>query len=470
MPRYFLCPFPGAPRLLIAATALCSLAAPVRADWQDPLRTAGLSAANPTGSRPDVARPCLAPSPKLLSVADVIERALCNNSQTREAWALARAQAAEVGVAQSAFLPSVAISASGQRRFADGVSEQSSASVTLNYLLFDSGQRDALFESAHQLLVAANSRHENTLQQVFFQAAQAYYRWFATESVALAGSESEAAASESLKAARARLEAGVGTPADVLQAQTALSQAVLGRIRAQGEARAAHGVLANVIGLDANVPLHVEPPPQALPTVEFDNDVDRLIDFAKRLRPDLVAARAQANAARAQVEAARAAGLPSVSVGMGRAMNDASAAAPVYSNSIGVTLNIPAFLGYATTYRVQAAREVLDARLAARDAIERQTSLDVWRAYQALATETQTLRATSDLKASSEEAYQVALGRYQAGVGALIELLNAQSAQANARAQAVEARFNWHIARFSLGLAVGQLDFGMLDISQTRPQ
>jgi outer membrane protein TolC len=207
-----------------------------------------------------------------------------------------------------------------------------------------------------------------------------------------------------------------------------------------------------------------------MPTVEFDNDVDRLIDFAKRLRPDLVASRAEVSAARSQVEAARAAGLPSVGVFMGRSMNDVSQSSPVFSNTLGVTITIPAFSGYATTYRIQAARDQLDARLASRDAIERQTSLDVWRAYQALTTDTQSLRATADLLASAEEAHKVALGRYQAGVGTLIELLNAQSALAGARAEATQATFNWHISRFSLGLAVGQLDFGMLDASQTRPQ
>ena len=452
------------------AILLSLVAGFAHADWQDPLGTQSLVAANPTGTRPDVMRPCFAVGPKLMSVADVIERALCNNPQTREVWAQARAQAALVGVAQSAFLPGVTVSATGQRRFANGTVDQTTAQATLNYLLFDSGLRSAQFESAHQLLVAANSRQENTLQQIFFQAAQAYYRWFALEAVAAASQAAEAAANESLKAARARFDAGVGTPADTLQAQTAASQAILNRIRADGDARSAHGVLANVIGVDANLPLHVEPPPQTLPSVQFDNDVDRLIDFAKRLRPDLIAARALVNAARSQVPAARAAGLPSINVSAGRGMNDFSSASPVFSNSLGVTLSIPVFTGYATTYRVQAARDDLDARLASRDTLDRQVSLDVWLAYQSLTTDTQSLRATADLRASAEEAYKVALGRYQAGVGTLIELLNAQSAQASAQAQSIEAHFNWHISRFSLGLAVGQLDFGMLDASQTRPQ
>lgn len=441
------------------------------ADWQDPFRTRILVADSPTGGRPELARPCVALGPKLLSVSDVIERALCNNPQTREAWAQARAQAAQLGVTQAAFLPSVSVGAGSQRNRAAGESvSQQRLQATLSYLLFDSGQREAVFEAAHQLLVAANSRQEAVVQQVFFSAAAAYYRAFSVEAVVAAQVQSEAAALGSLNAARARLEAGVGTPSEVLQAQTAWSSAVLDRIRAEGEARNSRGVLANVVGLDANVPLHIEPPSTALPTVEFDNDVDRLIDYAKRLRPDLVAARAQANVARSNLEAARAAGLPTITLGASRSMLDETSASAAYSSSVGVTLSIPAFQGFATTYRVQAAREDLDARLASRDTIERQVTLEVWQSYQNLATDTQALRATADLLASAEQAYQVTLGRYQAGVGAVTELLNAQSAQAQARSLAIEARFKWHISRFALGQAVGQLDFGMLDRTQVAPR
>lgn len=48
-----------------------------------------------------------------LSLPDVVDHALCNNPQTREAWANARYQAAQVGMAQSAYLPSVDLTSLG---------------------------------------------------------------------------------------------------------------------------------------------------------------------------------------------------------------------------------------------------------------------------------------------------------------------------------------------------------------------
>ena len=57
---------------------------------------------------PSTIDPCITKAyDKPLSLVDVTEAALCNNPQTREVYANARVQAAQVGVARSLFFPSV---------------------------------------------------------------------------------------------------------------------------------------------------------------------------------------------------------------------------------------------------------------------------------------------------------------------------------------------------------------------------
>ena len=46
------------------------------------------------------------PAPEQWGLVDVIEQALCHNPQTRQAWANARQQASQLGMAESAYLPS----------------------------------------------------------------------------------------------------------------------------------------------------------------------------------------------------------------------------------------------------------------------------------------------------------------------------------------------------------------------------
>ena len=103
-----------------------------------------------------------------------------------------------------------------------------------------------------------------------------------------------------------------------------------------------------------------------------------------------------------------------------------------------MSVSVPLFSGFATTYRVRANEAQVDAR-AQRERLEKQVALDVWKAYQGLTTSTQTLKTTADLVASAEASAQVALGRYKAGVGSILDLLTAQSALASARQQRIQA-------------------------------
>ena len=132
------------------------------------------------------------------------------------------------------------------------------------------------------------------------------------------------------------------------------------------------------------------------------------------------------------------------------------------SNSIGLTLSIPIFSGFETTYNVRAAEARVDAASALRDNVKLQVALDVWTAYQDLTTASQTLTASADLLASAEQSERVALGRYKAGVGNILDVLNAQSALANARLQRIQAALDWYVTRASLAKAVGTLDNSLL--------
>ncbi|MDD4904710.1 MAG: TolC family protein [Methylobacter tundripaludum] len=49
------------------------------------------------------------------TMVDVIDQALCSNPQTRQAWANARFQAGQVGIAKSAYLPTVTLNTSVSR-------------------------------------------------------------------------------------------------------------------------------------------------------------------------------------------------------------------------------------------------------------------------------------------------------------------------------------------------------------------
>jgi outer membrane protein len=411
-----------------------------------------------------------------LVLADVVERALCNNPQTREAWANARYQAAQVGIGRSAYLPSVSangslsgtsLDTSGARGASSTFSTQN-ASISAGYVLYDFGLRDANLENALQVLAAANSTQDATLQSVFLTAVQNYYQLFGTQAAVEAAIESEKSSLESLNAATARYKAGVGTPADKLQAQTAYSQAILARVRAEGVLRNTRGTLANVMGLDANTRLELAQPSLSTPPEHFEQDVSRLIEEARAHRPDLVAAESQIKAAQANVESAVAAGKPTVSVSTSLGFADASNTDSARNGTLGVQVSIPIFTGYENTYRIRAAREQVALQQVQHEKISLQIALDVWQAYQDLVTGTQTVRTTEDLLASAIQSEKVALGRYKAGVGNILDVLTAQSALADARRQRIVALYSWQISKATLAQSMGQLDMASVNAPTTQ--
>jgi len=407
--------------------------------------------------------PCATEIPATpLTALDAVDLALCNHPQTREVWASARVQAALVGVARAGWLPNLDASASATRfQYDDGSYNRRSAALTLSWLLIDFGQRSANVENAQQLLNAAAATQDATVQSLFLAALQSYYTAQATQAAVISASEAERSAREAFQAADARYNVGVATPADRLQAQTALSQATLNRIRAEGEARNGLGALANALGFKAQQKIVLAELPALPAELTFQKEVDAMIAEAQARRPDLKAADAQLKAAEASVDLARAQGRPTVSLAAGPSWQN-SAGVVTQGGSIGLTLNVPIFAGFDTTYRVRSAAAQADVRAAQRDRIKNQIALDVWRAYQSLTTATQSLKTTADLVASAEQSERVALGRYKAGVGTVLDLLVAQSALASARLQRIQAQLDWNVYRATLAQSMGALDYTLL--------
>lgn len=405
---------------------------------------------------------------KPITLAEVAEQSLCNNPQTSEIWANVRVQAAQLGIAKSAYLPSLNDNISTNLNVLNPESTSRSNpnlnlsnSLVASYLLYDFGNRNANLENARQLLLSASASQSSTVQSLLLTATVSYYQVQANIAALDAAREAERASEESFKAADARYKAGVSTPADKLQAQTAFAQLTLTRITSEGNLQSAYGNLANVMGLPANQKIELvananNPPANIL------EDVNSLIEQAGTRRPDLVASEAQVKAAQASIDASKAAAKPTISISMSNSLQDGSQLSMSNNSTLGVTVSIPLFSGFAPTYRIRAAEATADLRAAQRDRLRLQISLDVWTAYQSLRTALESATATEVLVNSAEQSYRVALGRYKAGVGNIIDTLNAQSALATARQQKIQAALNSNIARATLAQAMGALDNAMI--------
>jgi outer membrane protein len=459
--------------VVLAAAIACvaahlSAAADPLSDFFQPdvLRTGAALRQRTPGLADPLGRACAEPD-GALSLAAAVDIALCRNPTTRSAWAAAHQQAAALGSAESAWLPDVAATGTESRAFGAHTDVTGAvvstpqntrdAALNLSWTLYDFGARDGRISSARHLLDYAAATASSVSQQTVLNVVQSYYGMVGADASLSAARATEAADERSYEIARSLREGGAGNLADVLQAQTAASQAVLVRVQAEAAAKNSHGTLSVTLGLPADEVLTLAPDEVPAEAPVLTARMADLMAEAMRQRPDLAAALAQRDSAEANVTIARAAGRPSISVSAGRDLIDTTGIPHQNYSVIGVNVTVPIFTGFNVDYAVRQAQAALQASEANADQVRLGVSLGVWNAYHLLESANQQLTVSFSLIKMAEENQQVALGRYQAGVGTIVDVLTAQAAAALARQTRINAELGWQVARAQLALALGRL-------------
>jgi outer membrane protein TolC len=330
--------------------------------------------------------------------------------------------------------------------------------------LLDLGGRSADVAEADLLLEAANLNHGAAVQDLLLAVQQAYFQYQGAKALLTAAQTTVKEAQTAYQAAEERRRAGVATVADVLQARTQLSQAVLAAQQAEGDVAIVRGALATSLGIPATVPVDVADLAERLDVRQLGEEIDKLVERAQGQRPDLARARAQALAAASHADSIRSRGLPKISLN-GNASRGYYLYSPftscctqyVDNYAASLVLSIPVFNGFKDTSDLLQAREQAKAAEADAQTLEQQVILQVWTSYQGLKTAEKRVGSAHDLLAAAQQSAEVAQGRYKAGVGSILDLLTAQSALANARAQDVQARANWLLSIASLAHDTGVL-------------
>jgi outer membrane protein len=404
-----------------------------------------------------------------LTLAEIVDLGLRSNPATRLAWANAHTAASVYGAERGAWLPSVDADVSAARlktAASQGRSavEQSifTPSVTLNYLLLDFGGRSGRVSGARNRLLSASFRHNAAIQDVVLQIQVAYFQYLGNRALLQAQRTTMEESRTNLVAAEERRRVGLATVADVLQARTAASQAQLDLQTIEGNVQTTRGALALALGLPANLPYDVDSSAAIAPVAPLADSVNAIIATALQGRPDLAASRAEVEAALAGVTEARGALLPSLGFSATGGRTYATTipdGANSYSLSLGLT--IPIFNGFSRQHDLRAAEFEAEAARARTELLRQEVVFQVFSAYYTLQTATRRVRTAEDLLASASQSNEVALARYKAGVGSVLDLLAAQSALASARAQQVEARLAWSVSLAQLAHDAGVLDPGV---------
>ena len=409
---------------------------------------------------------------KTYSLSELIDLAEAHNPATRASWERARSQAAALGITRSELYPTLAAAAlsqteSGQaffgNRFFGQTTQTFELALDLNYTVFDFGARSGRIDAARARLLSANFTFNDTHRTVINLVQQAYYRLLSAIGQEDAAQANLSNAKSVQQAAEDRLNNGLATLPDVLEARSATAQAEYDLQAVLGAEEIARGDLATAVGTSASVPIKVQPLDQ-LPTPDsIGETVEQAINRAFAQRPDLMQQAAEMRAANATLKEARAAYYPSLSLNVSPAVPALYAIQRPFDWShtadltgrVSFNLNWTVFDGGARKSRAAQAQADIHAAEAQTNLKKNQTADEVWTAYSNLNTAFRQHKTAIALLEAASQSYNAALESYKYGLRNLLDVTAAQRSLAQARSADVFARTQVLTAVADLAFATG---------------
>ncbi len=412
---------------------------------------------------------------KAYSLPELVDLAEQHNPATRFAWERAKAQAAALGIARSEWYPVIsAVAAAQVQRFAllfntDFIRQtvsQVQPALTLNYTILDFGRRSARVEEASSQLLATDFGFNDTHRRIIFQVEESYYRVLSTAAQQQAAEANLLNAQTVQQSAEDRLNNGLATLPDVLEARSATAQAQFDLQSAIGAAEIARGDLATALGTSATVSVKIEPITSlATPdSVEGHSRATDRASFAAASRPDAAGCRSSRPAGgreRSEIGVlsdARASMCLRVRRRyMGFKSNFRPDQTTLLTGYASATLNGPYLMAARAAALSLAPKPIARAATAQINVTRNQIADEVWRAYSNVKTAFRQREAATALLQAAEQSYDAALEAYKYGVRNLLDVTAAQRALAQARSSDISAQTQVLTSLADLAFRTGDL-------------
>ncbi|HYP88903.1 MAG TPA: TolC family protein, partial [Polyangiaceae bacterium] len=412
------------------------------------------------------------PAP-VLHLDDAVKTGLSHQPNVVVARAQTEAAAGRVDQARAGYLPQVTGTALAERVHgstsvrtsqgalpttvgASGVTYNVfSFGVSASQLIWDFGQTIDRTRAASAVRESQESNERTARFEAALAIRQAFFQAHAQRSLVQVGQDSVTNMERHLEQIKGFVEQGIRPDIDLAQARTDLANARVTLINAQNGYATAKAQLNQAMGVAQGTDYEVADEGLA-PIPGEDGGGDALLKQALASRPELVTYQKQAKAAELTVSALRGAYGPTLA-GIGGVSEAGPALDQLGLNwNIGLNLTWPIFQGGLTRGEVREARANVSVAQAQLTQAVLNVRLQVEQARLNLRSAKASIEAAKDARENAQERLRLAEGRYEAGVGSIIELDDAAVAALAAGAQLVQAEYNLAAARAGLLAALGK--------------
>jgi outer membrane protein len=413
-------------------------------------------------------------APRLLHLDEAVQAALQNQPQLIQAKAAASAAEGRVIQARSPLLPQITPQASWTRSYRALTSVGTGgtgttpnavqcASSTCNTWRFGvAGSQTvwdpstwATWESTQRSFDALNATATATLNNVILNVRTSYFLARATRDLVSVADQTLQNQITHQKQVEGFVRVGTRPEIDLALARLNVANARVQLITAQNNDRIAKAQLNQAMGLPQGTDYQVAG--DELPPVDVeDRPLPFLFDEALAKRPEIASFEYARQASGKALDAAKWGWSPTVGFAGSYFKAGPELSALADSWAFGFTLTWQLVQGGLTVGRVREAEQNLISSTAGLSGQQLQVRFDVEQAEATLLGNKESLVAAQDAVDNAKEQLRLAEGRYQAGVGTIIELSDAQVQLTTAQAQLVQAQYNLATARARLLAALGR--------------
>ena len=432
-----------------------------------------LQSSSPSGSPTPQTAPT-AGQPMGLTRVQAEKLALKNNPQISVGRLLGLAQHQVYRESRAALLPNLngaitAVDANEGSRIGAGsltasrLLEHAGAGVTLSQLLTDFGHTTNLVSSAKLQEKAQHANALATAEDIVLATDQAFYNALQAQALLKVAQQTVTTRQSVQHQVDVLTQNKLKSALDLSFADVNLSQAKLLLLDAQNNVDSTIAALTAVLGFDQQVQYELSDEDNQLPSPP--PDVNVLINTALQQRPDLQALNYNQQVADKFRRAQRDQLFPTISaLGVAGAIpvrpDCFGGCFPNYFISswygaIGVNMNVPIFNGFLFT--AQSSEANYRAKAAAENTrnLRDQVVRDVRTAWLSTNTAFQRVSVAAELAKQADLSLTLAQGRYNLGLGSIVELSQAQLQQTDAAIGYVNAQYQYRLSFSTLNFEIG---------------
>ncbi|MDD5712200.1 MAG: TolC family protein, partial [Smithellaceae bacterium] len=325
------------------------------------------------------------------------------------------------------------------------------SNVSLNQNIYDFNRTSLQVQIAKLGRDSSAEDLANTLELVALNVKLAYYTLLRAEKARAIAAEVVEQFQQHLNQAQGFFDVGRVPKSDVTKAEVDLSTARINLLTANNDLQNARVGLNVAMGL-TDAPFYEIEDNLALSPQEMS--FEEILGDAYQRRPDLLSLRKKTEAQERTVDLSKKGYYPTLSGSAAYGFGGQDF--PLQNGwNVGAAVNVPIFSGFSTRYQIDQAKANLTIQKANEEALRQSIYMDVKQAYLNLQAAREKIGAADLAVKQATENYDLANGRYNAGVGSPIELTDALVSLNNAKTAYVGALYDYKIAQANLEKAMG---------------